>query len=198
MTAPTRSPHHFLLLRKHPQTGEVAYHYCHVPPGRSVPLMTLVRVACLRWPVEEEDFEFGKDHLGLDHSQVHRYTALNRHLVLAMAALAVCAVTAAQAKTRAPRTDPAHHPGRTPTRGHRPDRVHHRRDQTPVHPHHPPATAVHRLKAPGGWTELGGTCDAGRRVRAFPPVPDVGPLSPCPRLARRGLGWRRGPRARHG
>jgi hypothetical protein len=63
--------------------------------------MTLVRVACLRWPVEE-DFEFGKDRFGLDHSQVRRYTALARHLVLAMAALAVCAVTAAQAKTRAP------------------------------------------------------------------------------------------------
>ncbi|MEW9534755.1 transposase [Microbispora sp. NPDC049125] len=97
----TRSPHHFLLLRKHLQTGEVAYHYCHVPPGRSVPLMTLVRVACLRWPVEE-DFEFGKDHFGLDHSQVRLYTALARHRVLTMAALAVCAVTAAQAKTRAP------------------------------------------------------------------------------------------------
>jgi hypothetical protein len=63
--------------------------------------MTLVRVACLRWPVEE-DFEFGKDHFGLDHSQVRLYTALARHLVLTMAALAVCAVTAAQAKTRAP------------------------------------------------------------------------------------------------
>jgi SRSO17 transposase len=97
----TSSPHHFLLLRKHLQTGEVAYHYCHVPPGRQVPLMTLVRVACLRWPVEE-DFEFGKDHFGLDHSQVRLYTALTRHLVLTMAALAVCAVTAAQAKTRAP------------------------------------------------------------------------------------------------
>jgi SRSO17 transposase len=97
----TRSPHHFLLLRKHLQTGEIAYHYCHVPPGQSVPLMTLVRVACLRWPVEE-DFEFGKDHFGLDHSQVRLYTALVRHLVLTMAALAVCAVTAADAKTRAP------------------------------------------------------------------------------------------------
>jgi hypothetical protein len=36
--------------------------------------MTLVRVACLRWPIEE-DFEFGKDHFGLDHSQVRLYTA---------------------------------------------------------------------------------------------------------------------------
>jgi hypothetical protein len=46
--------------------------------------------------------EFGKDHFGLDHSQVRLYTALLRHIVLTMAALAVCAVTAAQAKTLSP------------------------------------------------------------------------------------------------
>ncbi len=97
----TTSPRHFLLIRKHLRTGELAYHYCHVPAGRPVTLMTLVRVACLRWPVEE-GFEFGKDHFGLDHSQVRLYTALLRHIVLTLAALAVCAVTAAQAKTHAP------------------------------------------------------------------------------------------------
>jgi SRSO17 transposase len=96
----TTSPQHFLLIRKHVQTGELAYHYCHIPVGRPVTLMTLVRVACLRWPVEE-GFEFGKDHFGLDHSQVRLYTALLRHIVLTLAALAVCAVTAAQARTRA-------------------------------------------------------------------------------------------------
>ena len=49
----TTSPRHYLLIRKHLRTGELAYHYCHIPPGRPVTLMTLVRVACLRWPVEE-------------------------------------------------------------------------------------------------------------------------------------------------
>jgi SRSO17 transposase len=97
----TTSSRHFLLIRKHLQTGELAYHYCHIPAGRPVTLMTLVRVACLRWPVEE-GFEFGKDHFGLDHSQVRLYTALLRHIVLTLAALAVCAITAVQAKTRAP------------------------------------------------------------------------------------------------
>lgn len=97
----TTSPQQSLLIRKHLRTGELAYHYCHTPPGRPVTLMALVRVACLRWPVEE-GFEFGKDHFGLDHSQVRLYTALLRHIVLTLAALAVCAVTAAQAKTRAP------------------------------------------------------------------------------------------------
>ncbi|HEX3790220.1 MAG TPA: transposase, partial [Pseudonocardiaceae bacterium] len=95
----TASAHHFLLIRKHLLSGELAYHYCYVPPGRPVTLMILVRVACLRWPVEE-GFEFGKDHFGLDHSQVRLYTALLRHVVLTIAALAVCAVTAAQAKAR--------------------------------------------------------------------------------------------------
>jgi hypothetical protein len=97
----TTSPRHFLLVRKHLRTGELAYHYCHVPARRTATLMTLVRVACLRWPVEE-GFEFGKDHFGLDHSQVRLYTALLRHIVLTLTALAVCAVTAAQAKTQAP------------------------------------------------------------------------------------------------
>src|SRR5579863_3650667 len=46
--------------------------------------------------------EFGKDHFGLDHSQVRLYTALLRHIVLTLAALAVCAVTAAQAKVCSP------------------------------------------------------------------------------------------------
>jgi SRSO17 transposase len=97
----TASTRHFLLIRKHLQTGELAYHYCHVPAGRPVTLMILVRVACLRWPVEE-GFEFGKDHFGLDHSQVRLYTALLRHIVLTLAAFAVCAVTAAQARTHTP------------------------------------------------------------------------------------------------
>lgn len=48
----------------------------------------------MRWPVEE-DFQVGKDQFGLDHSPLRRYTALIRHLVLTMTALAICAVTAA-------------------------------------------------------------------------------------------------------
>ena len=43
----------------------------------------------------EEDFEFAKDAFGLDESQVRLYTAIIRHLVLVMVALAICAITAA-------------------------------------------------------------------------------------------------------
>ncbi len=60
--------------------------------------------------------ERSKDHLGLDQSQVRLYTAIARHTILVMAALADCAVTAAllrdRTHTRAP--PPArpisHHP----------------------------------------------------------------------------------------
>lgn len=96
----TACPRHYLLIRRHLTSGKLAYHYCFVPEGRPVTLMDLVRVACLRWPVEE-GFEFSKDHFGLDHSQVRLYTALLRHIVLTLAALAVCAVTAAAAKASA-------------------------------------------------------------------------------------------------
>jgi hypothetical protein len=48
----------------------------------------------------EEDFRTGKDCLGLDQCQARLYTALQRHIVLVMAALAICAVTAAQLRDR--------------------------------------------------------------------------------------------------
>ncbi|TDC58311.1 hypothetical protein E1281_02105 [Actinomadura sp. KC345] len=70
-----------------------------------------------RWPVEE-DFQTGKDAFGPDHSQARTHPALLRHLVLAMAGLAVCSITAAHARlntspppapadpNQAPPTDP--------------------------------------------------------------------------------------------
>lgn len=92
-------PRHSLLVRKHLATGELAFMYCFVPEGRPVTLQNLVAVAGLRWPVEE-DFEFAKDLFGLDQSQVRLYTAILRHTVLAMAALAICSIVAALARTR--------------------------------------------------------------------------------------------------
>jgi SRSO17 transposase len=89
------SPRHFLLVRRHLQTGELAFHYCHVPEGQAVTKTRLIRAAGLRWPAGE-NFEFGKDCFGLDQCQARLYTAIQRHAVLVMAALAVCAVTAAR------------------------------------------------------------------------------------------------------
>ena len=110
----TASSRHHLLIRRHLKTGELAFHYCYVPEGQLLTKTRLIRAAGLRWPVEE-DFETGKDCLGLDQCQVRLYTAIARHTVLVMAALAICAVTAAQLKdrtdtqTRAPVT-----PGQAP------------------------------------------------------------------------------------
>jgi SRSO17 transposase len=95
----TASPTHYLLVRKHRTTGELAFHYCFVPEGQPATMARLISAAGLRWPVEET-FEFGKDLFGLDQSQVRLYEAILRHTVLVMAALAICAVTAAAARRR--------------------------------------------------------------------------------------------------
>jgi SRSO17 transposase len=58
-----------------------------------------IRAAGLRWPAEE-CFESGKGYFGLDQCQARLYTAIRRHLVLVMAALAICAVTAARLRDR--------------------------------------------------------------------------------------------------
>ena len=64
-----------------------------------------------------EGFEFGKDYLGLDQCQARLYTAILRHIVLVMAALAICAVTAAQFRDRTDiQAPPPVTPGQPPPR----------------------------------------------------------------------------------
>ena len=106
----TASPRHHLLVRRHLKTGELAFHYCYVPEGQPLTKPRLIRAAGLRWPAEE-DFRSGKDCLGLDQCQARLYAAILRHTVLVMAALAICAVTAAQL---ADRTDTQAPPPVTP------------------------------------------------------------------------------------
>jgi SRSO17 transposase len=122
----TADPRRHLLIRRSlipndKGVREVAFYLCFAPEHRPVTLRTLIKVAGRRWPVEE-DFQVGKDAFGLDHSQVRTYPALLRHLVLAMAALAVVAVTAAHARTTSsptpapasPHTAPPADPGLIP------------------------------------------------------------------------------------
>jgi SRSO17 transposase len=113
----TASPRHHLLIRRHLTTGELAFHYCFVPGGQLLTKTRLIRAAGLRWPVEE-DFGLGKDCFGLDQCQARLYTAIQRHIVLVMAALAICAVTAAQLKDR---TDTQAPPPVTPAQAPPPD-----------------------------------------------------------------------------
>ena len=96
----TASPRHFLLIRRSlSKPSELAYFYCLVPDHLPATLGVLVAVTGRRWTIEE-DHEFGKDQFGFDQSQARLYTPIMRHIVLVMAALAVCAVTAADARTR--------------------------------------------------------------------------------------------------
>ena len=135
-------------------------------PGGPVTLTTLVRSpACAGR--SRKTFEFGKDHFGLDHSQVRLYTAVLRHIVLTMAALAVCAVTAAAEKSRGPATRPPQPPRPATTPRHRADHAHCRRGQTtvqPAHPHRP----RHRTSPALGRLE---TTPPSPRPLASPPHP---------------------------
>jgi Transposase DDE domain len=152
----TASPRHHLLVRRHLRTGELACHYCYVPEGQLLTKTRLIRAAGLRWPVEE-GFEFGKDYFGLDQCQARLYTAILRHLVLVMAALAICAVTAAQLRDRTDtQAPPPVTPGQAPPRepGMIPLTVHEVKRCSP-----PPSTAPR----PTGTQGAGSTGDAATR-----------------------------------
>jgi SRSO17 transposase len=99
--------HHLLVRRNLADPSDLAYFYCFSPPGRPpATLPVLVRVAGMRREVEE-DFQTSNDHLGLGHSRVRLYTALLRHLVLAVASLAICAVIAAMRRQTTSTLPPA-------------------------------------------------------------------------------------------
>jgi SRSO17 transposase len=89
----------WLLVRRHPRTGELAFYRCYSP--EIVPLRELVRVAGRRWTVEES-FQAGKGLAGLDEHQVRRWTSWRRWTLLAMLAHALLAVIAAREHTERP------------------------------------------------------------------------------------------------
>ncbi|MFF4625561.1 hypothetical protein ACFY2E_58165 [Nonomuraea jabiensis] len=83
---------HWLLIRRHPVTAELAFYRCYAPSPQ--PLMALVKTAGIRWAVEES-FQAAKSQVGLDHYQVRGWTPWHRHITLAMLALALLAAIAA-------------------------------------------------------------------------------------------------------
>jgi SRSO17 transposase len=89
---------HWLLIRRNPRSGELAFYRAYSP--RSVTLAVLARVAGRRWTIEES-FQAGKELAGLDEHQVRRWTSWHRWTVLAMLAHAFLAVTAAREHARA-------------------------------------------------------------------------------------------------
>ena len=84
VTLAEASPDRWLLVRRNPTTGELAFYLAWSPTRQ--PLRTLVRVAATRWAVEET-FQAGSQ-VGLDHYQVRGWTAWHRHTTLCMLALA--------------------------------------------------------------------------------------------------------------
>ena len=92
----------WLLVRRHRDTGELAFYRCYSP--ESVPLRELVRVAGRRWTVEES-FQAGKGLAGLDEHQVRRWISWRRWTLLAMLAHALLAVIAANEHSLRPVPD---------------------------------------------------------------------------------------------
>lgn len=90
---------HSLLIRRNTTTGELAFYRCWTPKPATV--AQLVRVAGIRWTVEES-FQAAKSQVGLDQHQVRRWDSWHRHATLALAALAVLAICAADTETDAP------------------------------------------------------------------------------------------------
>jgi SRSO17 transposase len=89
---------HWLLVRRNPRTGELAFYRAYAP--RPVTLAVLAQVAGRRWTIEES-FQAGKELTGLDEHQVRRWISWHRWTVLAMLAHAFLAVTAAREHARA-------------------------------------------------------------------------------------------------
>lgn len=79
----------WLLARRSLADGKLAYYVCYAPRGTA--LATLVRVAGMRWIVEE-CFEAAKSEVGLDQYEVRSWHGWYRHITLAMMALAYLAI----------------------------------------------------------------------------------------------------------
>jgi SRSO17 transposase len=100
---PDISGRHSLLIRKNHTTGELAFYRCWTP--RPAGLAQLVRVAGTRWIVEE-GFQTAKGQVGLDQHQVRRWQSWHRFTTLALAALAILAISTADASTVKDHTQP--------------------------------------------------------------------------------------------
>jgi SRSO17 transposase len=104
---PDGNGRHWLLIRRHPRTGELAFYRAHAPTN--VPLQALVTVAGTRWRIEES-FQSGKELTGLDEHQVRRWHSWHRWTVLAMLAHAFLSVMTATTQTQQqtnPPTEPS-------------------------------------------------------------------------------------------
>jgi SRSO17 transposase len=84
----------WLLVRRSRRDGELACYACYGPASTS--LVGLVRVAGVRWAIEE-GFQQAKTEVGLDHYEVRRWPGWYRHVTLALLAHAFLVVTRTKA-----------------------------------------------------------------------------------------------------
>jgi SRSO17 transposase len=93
---------HALLVRRHPtEPDEVAYFLVYAPV--ETPLAEVVRAAGCRWAIEDV-FKLAKRQAGLDHYEVRSWSGWYRHTTLALLALAILAVAAAEKGEPGPTT----------------------------------------------------------------------------------------------
>ncbi len=85
---------HYLMIRRSLGDGEYAFYRAQSPTR--VSLRTFVRVAGIRWAVED-DFRSCKELAALDEHQVRRWISWHRWTMIAMLAYAFLAVTTARA-----------------------------------------------------------------------------------------------------
>jgi SRSO17 transposase len=87
----------WLLIRRHRERhDERAYYLCRGPAA--TPWRDLVRIAGLRWPIEE-CFERAKGDCGLDEYEVRSWVGWYRHVTLSIFALALLTVIRSRASS---------------------------------------------------------------------------------------------------
>ena len=106
-----------LARRSISKPSEIAYYLSNAEAD--TPLITLVRVACTRYTIEQ-CFEEAKDDIGLDHYEVRTWSSWYRYITLGMMALAWLVFVRAKLPDEgtfpyAPAINPAPQPAATPT-----------------------------------------------------------------------------------
>ena len=76
-------PEVWLVLRRNPEMGELKTYLSNAPAA--TPLVTLVRLSGMRWPIER-CFEEGKQHLGLGDYEVRSWRGWHHHTTLVILA----------------------------------------------------------------------------------------------------------------
>jgi SRSO17 transposase len=76
-------PEVWLVLRRHLGSGELKTYLCNAPVH--TPLVTLVRLSGMRWPIET-CFEDGKQYLGMGDYEVRSWRGWHHHMTLCILA----------------------------------------------------------------------------------------------------------------